>query len=197
MSNLLKRAGKLGARYLNPAANAVMTAWDLAQVVDAMTRSKGGEGGPVPMKDIREWLEKNEESMGYGQQFRGDRIPSLPVSGSQHMMRQLGASEKTMKRDINDLYLDNLRWDEDVDEMRELVQALQDIKKYKQDIKKYNWLSVITEPISENIALRDRLGLYTNPETKAPSLDSYDFDRIPARDTIWMSVLDAMKRDKE
>lgn len=192
MSNLLKRAGKLGARYLNPAANAVMTAWDLAQVVDAMTRSKGGEGGPVPMKDIREWLEKSGERMGHGQQFRGDRIPSLPVSGSQHMMRQLGASEKTMKRDINDLYLDNLRWDEDVDEMRELVQALQDIKKYKRSDKE-----PVKAMFSENIALRDRLGLYTNPETKDPSLDSYDFDRIPARDTIWMSVLDAMKRDKE
>tara|TARA_R100001244_G_C5112893_1_gene121571 strand:+ start:33 stop:662 length:630 start_codon:yes stop_codon:yes gene_type:complete len=208
MPNITKYMGRA-----IPGMSMVQGAWDAGQgvssLVEGLQRMAAKQsGGPMPMEDIAKWIHKNntpqEKFTLHNKQYR------LPRDDTAHQRmsystkwsnqdpqfdyienpRALGAEEKSMYDDVIDFHSQSTRWEFDVEKM---VEALKDLKSAKNKNKKNRLKS----------ELRNRLGKYIDPPDRRGEAREGQRDykkyrgKTKAKDSIWMSVLDAMKRQEK
>ena len=200
MPNITKYMGRV-----IPGMSVIQGAWDVGQGVSSLVealqkRAAKQSGGPMPMEDIGNWLQKNytpEESFTIDNKtyklpagdkptherrsYRTKWSNQDPRFSYIEHPRALGMEQKILYDEINSLHSQNTRWDFDVEKM---VEALEELKDSKYKNKKNRLKKELT----------DRLKSYTHPNFGDTRLG---IPRAKARDSIWMSVLDAMKRQEK
>jgi hypothetical protein len=205
MPNITKYMGRA-----IPGMSVIQGAWDAGQGVSSLIKglqrlTAKQSGGPVPMDEIRRWMNKNHVSMqsqdspyndsrnmhhwssmrGGEQEYLGGEIQDFYLRGDK---RYVGAVEKPTVHDVGSFHRQNKKWDEDIRFLSQQLEALKNAKSREEDFYR---------PVSKahQINLMDKLREYTKPKEK---LDDEDEPRgkgkYKARDSIWMSVLDAMKK---
>jgi hypothetical protein len=210
MPNITKYMGKA-----IPGMNVIKGAWDAGQGVDSLVKAlqrlaAKQSGGPVPMEDIEEWMSKNPALPMSIVKDPGDR-DYREIRGGVNRARYLGAEAKDPRDDLRRLVSQNKKWDTDV---KFLVQALQELQNIKEESKgkrrgsKYGHYNVgggkrYFEDLiwDEQGKIDTILEAYTGGErrhTGTADIEPGSRGTTPnvskARDSIWMSVLDAMKK---
>ena len=208
-----------------PGMSVIQGAWDAGQGVDSLIKglqrlAAKQSGGPVPMKDIEEWLHKNTSRY---EEHKGEitdpdevhtikEYPDIPEGGIR--ARYLGPIEKPLTDEVDDFMRQNKKWDTDV---KFLVQALQELQNIKEESKgkrrgsKYGHYNVGGgKPYFEDLIWDEQgkidtiLEAYTGGERQhtgfgdiEPGSRGTTRNVSKSRDSIWMSVLDAMKRQEK
>jgi len=182
MPNITKYMGKA-----IPGMNVIKGAWDAGQGVDSLVKAlqrlaAKQSGGPVPMKDIEDWYQRTQAG-GSEARSEGSRYQTSDL----HM----GFKEKPMSQDILDLLTENTGWNDDIAIM---VRALQELKEYQKKREKRPAWGKRNYEFSKDV-IKHKLKEYIDtPKHLSTSKVKH---KAKARDSIWMSVLDAMKKREQ
>jgi hypothetical protein len=221
MPNITKYMGRA-----IPGMSVIRGAWDAGQGVSSLVealqrRAAKQSGGPVPMEDIGNWLQKNytpEESFTIGNKtyklpagdkptherrsYRTKWSNQDPRFSYIEHPRALGMKEKPLMDDVSEFWQANKSWDDDVSQLLESLQALKREKKLKAEYKKDagdKWTKADERDwkqmeVMRKHQLQDKLGQYLQSQS---DLNKGIEHKTKAKDSIWMSVLDAMKRQEK
>jgi len=220
MPNITKYMGRAipGMNVIKGAWDAGQGVDSLVKALQRLAAKQSG--GPVPMDEIRRWMRKNYvhrgseiETGGPQHSYETRRSPNLNELRPHEFVpkRYLGAVEKDVRAEVGDFHRQNKKWDTDV---KFLVQALQELQNIKEESKgkrrgsKYGHYNVgggkrYFEDLiwDEQGKIDTILEAYTGGErrhTGTADIEPGSRGTTPnvskARDSIWMSVLDAMKK---
>ena len=208
MPNITKYMGRA-----IPGMSVIQGAWDAGQGVSSLVealqrRAAKKSGGPVPMQDIENWLKKNEEQRGF---YGPDQITpthrtregqTTDVDNALVDLPYMGFKEKPLMDDVSEFWQANKSWDDDVSQLLESLQALKREKKLKAEYKKDagdKWTKADERDwkqmeVMRKHQLQDKLGEYLQSQS---DLNKGIEHKTKSKDSIWMSVLDAMKRQEK
>ena len=208
MPNITKYMGRA-----IPGMSVIQGAWDAGQGVSSLVealqrRAAKQSGGPVPMQDIENWLKKNEEQRGF---YGPDQITpthrtregqTTDVDNALVDLPYMGFKEKPLMDDVSEFWQANKSWDDDVSQLLESLQALKREKKLKAEYKKDagdKWTKADERDwkqmeVMRKHQLQDKLGEYLQSQS---DLNKGIEHKTKSKDSIWMSVLDAMKRQEK
>lgn len=197
MPNITKYMGRA-----IPGMSVIRGAWDAGQGVSSLVealqrRAAKQSGGPVPMKDIEKYLGRSKDDLI----FTGGTIHKPWGARREHELsippRYLGAVEKAEREEITS-FTDQMEWlDKDIEEMVDAIEAMKSVAKIikesggRKKMKEENarWLE------ADSPQVQDTLERYLQPYSQdIRRVWGPKRPRYKARDSIWMSVLDAMKK---
>jgi hypothetical protein len=202
MPNITKYMGRA-----IPGMSVIQGAWDAGQGVSSLVealqrRAAKQSGGPVPMEDIENWLKKNEEQRGF---YGTDQITpthrtregqTTDVDNALVDLPYMGFKEKPLMDDVSEFWQANKSWDDDVEEMLRAIRRLKKLQPYKRkmgisEMGTRQGATIGEEKALARHQLMDKLGQYLQSQS---DLNKGIEHKTKAKDSIWMSVLDAMKK---